>query len=82
MRRDIINRPTKTIYCSAACRTAACRKRAAPPAVREVQRLQAEVQQLRSWVKRLHGDNSAPRAPSFAVCLNWPERPKLKANSR
>jgi ribosomal protein L37AE/L43A len=71
--RDILNRPAKTIYCSAACRTAASRKRTAPPAVREVQRLEAEVQQLRTWVNWLKSENVRLREAQ-------PSSPKIKLN--
>ena len=61
--RDIVNRHAKAIYCSDKCRTAASRKRTGPLAARKVQRLEAEVQRLRTWVKWPQNENRRPRRP-------------------
>jgi hypothetical protein len=82
--RDLINRRPDARYCSAKCRTAACRKDLPPPATREVQRLQALVQHLEAENTRLQAlvqQMEAERASPPGVTLTERER-ELAAEAR
>lgn len=71
---DMFNQRKDAKFCSAKCRTAACRKVLPPPPARELARLQALVQQLESenerlqtLVQQLKTDSDRPAAVSLTL---------------